>query len=74
MVGNRPADPSAFAPGGIVLVSSVPFGGSPAANNRIRRNWAFRNAPDDIAWDGDGGGNRFFRNRCDTSQPGGLCN
>lgn len=74
VVGNRPADPSAFAPGGIVLVSSVPFGGSPAANNRIRRNWAFRNAPDDIAWDGDGQGNRFLRNRCDTSQPGGLCN
>jgi parallel beta-helix repeat protein len=74
VVGNRPADSSAFAPGGIVLVSSVPFGGSPAANNRIRRNWAFRNAPDDIVWDGDGGGNRFFRNRCDTSQPGGLCN
>ena len=74
VVGNRPADPSAFAPGGIVLISSVPFGGSPAANNRIRRNWAFRNAPDDIAWDGDGQGNRFFRNRCDTSQPGGLCN
>jgi hypothetical protein len=74
VVGNRPADPSSFAPGGIVLVSSVPFGGTPAANNTIRRNWAFRNEPDDIFWDGDGGGNRFFRNRCDTSQPGGLCN
>ena len=74
VVGNRPDDPSAIAPGGIVLASSVPFGGSAAANNRIRRNWAFRNAPADIVWDGDGGGNRFFRNRCDTSQPGGLCN
>ena len=39
-----------------MLVSSVPFGGSPAANNRIRRNWAFSNAPDDIVWDGDGAG------------------
>jgi hypothetical protein len=74
VVGNRPTDPAAFAPGGIVLISSVPFGGAPAANNTIRRNWAFRNAPDDIVWDGDGRGNRFFRNRCDTSQPGGLCN
>jgi nitrous oxidase accessory protein NosD len=74
VVGNRPADPSAIAPGGIVLISSVPFGGTTAANNRIRRNWAFRNEPADIAWDGDGAGNRFFRNRCDTSQPGGLCN
>jgi len=74
VVGNRPADPSAIAPGGIVLISSVPFGGTTAANNRIRRNWAFRNEPADIVWDGDGGGNRFFRNRCGTSQPGGLCN
>ena len=74
VVGNRPADPSAIAPGGIVLASSAPFGGSAAANNRIRQNSAFRNEPADIVWDGDGGGNRFFRNRCDTSQPGGLCN
>jgi parallel beta-helix repeat protein len=74
VVGNRPADPAAIAPGGIVLISSAPFGGTPAANNKIRRNWAFRNRPGDIVWDGDGQGNRFFRNRCDTSQPGGLCN
>lgn len=74
VVGNRPAGPAAFAPGGIVLISSEPFGGTTAANNRIRRNWVFRNKPDDIFWDGQGQGNRFFRNRCDTSQPGGLCN
>ena len=74
VVGNRPAGPSALAPGGIVLISSAPFGGTATANNRIRRNWAFRNAPRDIFWDGAGAGNGFFRNRCDSSQPGGLCN
>jgi hypothetical protein len=70
--GNHPAGAGAF-PGGIVLASSVPFGGSNAAHNRIVGNRARHNQPDDIVWDGKGKGNRFKRNRCHSSQPGGLC-
>ncbi len=70
--GNRPSGAGAF-PGGIVLASSVPFGGSNAAHNRIVANRARHNQPGDIVWDGKGKGNRFKRNRCQTSQPGGLC-
>lgn len=70
--GNRPTG-SAFIPGGIVLISSAPFGGTDSAKNRIARNRAFRNRPDDIIWDGNGEGNAFVHNRCGSSQPGGLC-
>jgi hypothetical protein len=70
--GNRPTG-SAFIPGGIVLFSSAPFGGSNAAHNRIARNRAFRNQPADIIWDGNGQANTFEHNRCGSSQPNGLC-
>jgi nitrous oxidase accessory protein NosD len=70
--GNRPTG-SAFFPGGIVLFSSAPFGGTVSAHNRIVRNRAFGNRPDDIFWDGDGQGNSFANNRCRRSQPNGLC-
>ncbi len=70
--GNRPTG-GAFIPGGIVLISSAPFGGSNSAHNRIARNRAVRNQPDDIVWDGNGQGNAFVQNRCGSSQPDGLC-
>ena len=70
--GNRPTG-SAFFPGGIVLFSSAPFGGTDSAHNRIVRNRAFRNRPNDIFWDGNGEGNSFVHNRCGSSQPNGLC-
>jgi nitrous oxidase accessory protein NosD len=70
--GNRPTG-SAFFPGGIVVFSSAPFGGTNSAHNRIARNRAFRNRPDDIFWDGNGQGNSFVHNRCSSSQPNGLC-
>jgi parallel beta helix pectate lyase-like protein len=71
--GNRPAGPAAV-PGGIVVVSSTPFGGGNAAHNRIAHNRARRNQPADIVWDGNGQGNHFIANRCGSSQPDGLCN
>jgi parallel beta helix pectate lyase-like protein len=70
--GNRPTGSAVF-PGGIVIVSSAPFGGSNSAHNRIAHNRAFRNQPDDIIWDGNGQGNDFVQNRCGSSQPDGLC-
>jgi hypothetical protein len=70
--GNRPTG-SAFIPGGIVLISSAPFGGTDSAKNRIARNRAFRNRPNDILWDGNGEDNAFVHNRCGSSQPDGLC-
>jgi parallel beta-helix repeat protein len=74
VVGNKPSAPGTIFPGGIVLGSSKSFGGSNPAHNTISRNWAFRNEPFDISWDGSGKGNRFRHNKCDASQPGGLCN
>jgi nitrous oxidase accessory protein NosD len=70
--GNRPGGPTDFS-GGILLVSAKPFGGSNEAHNKIARNRAFGNKPDDILWDGKGKGNKFRHNRCGSSQPGGLC-
>jgi parallel beta-helix repeat protein len=72
VAGKKPATPAPFA-GGIVVGATTSFGGSNAANNLIERNHAFNNRPADIVWDGNGGGNRFRLNRCDTSQPMGLC-
>lgn len=70
--GNKPSKPAPLA-GGIVVSATTSFGGSNAANNLIKRNHAFNNKPADIVWDGKGTGNRFRRNSCDTSMPGGLC-
>jgi Right handed beta helix region len=70
--GNRASGEAAF-PGGIVVVSSIPFGGSNAAHNRIVDNRAHHNQPADILWDGKGKGNLFNHNRCSSSQPDGLC-
>jgi nitrous oxidase accessory protein NosD len=74
VLGNEPARGSAFAPGGIVLVSSEDFGGSPAGNNRIAGNRVLNNRPFDLFWDEVGSGNVFNNNTCDRSRPPGLCN
>jgi parallel beta-helix repeat protein len=70
--GNQPSGPGAF-PGGIVLQTGKPEGGSQEAGNRIVENHAHGNKPADIVWDGKGRNNRFVRNDCGTSDPNGLC-
>jgi len=70
--GNKPFTPAPLA-GGIVVTATTSFGGSLAAKNLIERNRAFNNEPADIVWDGQGKGNRFRHNGCDTSMPDGLC-
>jgi Right handed beta helix region len=69
---NEPKKQAPFA-GGIVVVSSKPLGGTNPARDLIGRNFAFGNQPADIRWDGTGGQNRFVGNRCNTSEPNGLC-
>jgi len=72
--GNEPKRSTSppFA-GGIAVVATTSFGGGPAAHNLIVGNHASENRPADIVWDGQGQGNRFRNNSCDTSQPSGLC-
>jgi hypothetical protein len=69
---NHRTGPSPF-PGGIVVLSSTPFGGSNSAHDTIARNRAHGNKPHDIAWDGQGQGNRFPHNLCGSSKPAGIC-
>jgi hypothetical protein len=59
--------------GGSVVASTASFGAGPAEHNLIKRNHAFNNRPADIVSDRQGSGNRLRHNRCDTSQPNGLC-
>jgi hypothetical protein len=61
--------------GGIVLVTGGEPGGPQfqPSGNTVRRNVALGNQPFDIAWDGTGTDVRFRGNRCETSQPEGLC-
>ena len=60
--------------GGILLLSSKPFGGNyDPSNDAILRNTAYSNQPADIIWDGSGTGNTFVGNHCGLSQPGGIC-
>ena len=68
VTGTRSSGATDF-PGGILLVSAKPFGGSNEAHNRIAGNRAFRNKPDDILWDGKGEGNKFRHNRCGSGSP-----
>jgi parallel beta-helix repeat protein len=70
---NVASGPSPFAVGGIVVVSTIDFGGTPASDNRITDNRLSGNQPFDLSDDGAGTGNRFDDNRCDTSSPAGLC-
>jgi len=69
---NKPRRPAPFS-GGIVMISSQPFGGTTPVRNTIARNVAFGNQPADIRWDGSGTNNRFRGNNCGSSQPSGLC-
>jgi Right handed beta helix region len=70
---NQPSQPAAPFAGGIVMFSTKQLGGTNAAHNLIARNFAFGNQPADIRWDGNGVANRFVGNKCNTSQPNGLC-
>ena len=73
VIDNGPSGSAEF-PGGIVLFSSKPnYFGTASAQNVIKDNDAHRNSPADIVWDGNGKGNQFVNNSCDTSQPSGLC-
>lgn len=73
VLSNRPSQPGAPFAGGIVVASTKPLGGSAASGNRILENHALKNKPADIVWDGQGKDNEFRKNRCNTSQPNGLC-
>jgi hypothetical protein len=72
VVDNRPTLASPFS-GGIVVLRTTDVGGAVPTDNVIKRNTAAGNAPADLVWDGSGAGNVFERNRCETSQPDGLC-
>ncbi|HEX8855156.1 MAG TPA: right-handed parallel beta-helix repeat-containing protein [Thermoleophilaceae bacterium] len=69
---NVPSLDSPFS-GGIVLVDGTPLGGAVPSDNTIKRNTALGNEPADLIWDGTGQGNVFDANRCDVSNPEGLC-
>ena len=73
VLSNRPSQPGAPFAGGIVVASTKPLGGSVASKNRVLENHVLKNKPADIRWDGQGNGNKFRKNRCNTSQPNGLC-
>jgi hypothetical protein len=68
VLSNRPSHPALYA-SGIVVAS----GARDSAHNLVVRNYAFKNKPADILWDARGKGNKFRKNRCDTSRPTGLC-
>jgi Right handed beta helix region len=75
--GNQPAQGSTTpVSGGIVVFSLPPEGpGAPefiATDNEIKFNSAFGNQSVDILWD-QKGVNEFKGNRCDRSDPDGLC-
>jgi parallel beta-helix repeat protein len=65
--------------GGIVVVSNgsvtifPDYTGSAATDNTIAHNAVQNNQPFDLAYDGQGTGNRFEANTCVTSTPAGLC-
>jgi parallel beta-helix repeat protein len=59
--------------GGVVVLSSVSFGGNDENGNRVVENTILRNRPKDVIWDGNGTGNRFKENHCHTSTPRSIC-
>jgi hypothetical protein len=69
---NAPSLESPFS-GGIVVASTTALGGADPTDNVVKNNVARGNSPADIVWDGTGQGNVFKNNRCDTSNPAGLC-
>jgi hypothetical protein len=70
---NQPTGPSPLGSGGIAVISTKGMGGADPVNNTVVDNTALNNKPFDILYDGTGTGNRFVENRCQTSQPPGLC-
>lgn len=66
--GNVGASPLS---GGILLFKS--FVGATNTDNVIKDNEVRGNKPADLANQGTGSGNTFLGNRCDTSQPAGMC-
>lgn len=73
ITGNRPAGPTAFS-GGVVVVSGIgeegPTG-TPSTGNRVVGNLVLGNDPD-LFWD-EQGDNEFAANICRTSSPDDLC-
>jgi hypothetical protein len=69
--GNQPTKTSAIK-GGIAVGSSQSPKIAPTGNI-VRANQAYNNKPDDITYDGTGSGNKFVDNKCDKSNPNGLC-
>jgi Right handed beta helix region len=70
---NPGSSPSGFPTGGIVIIDTTGLGGSTPDNNTFVGNHLHGNVTNDIFSDGSGTGNVFKRNRCDTSDPAGLC-
>lgn len=66
---NHPSGDS-FLSGGIAVTEGV--GGTDPQNDAVRRNKAFDNAPNDLAWDNTGTV-VFKKNKCATADPDGLC-
>ncbi|HEY4189360.1 MAG TPA: right-handed parallel beta-helix repeat-containing protein [Candidatus Limnocylindrales bacterium] len=62
IVGNVAQADSAIPGGGLVLVSSVPFGGADPTDNVVTRNHLARNTPA-VTYDGSGTGNIVRFNR-----------
>ena len=58
--------------GGIAIVDTTADGGAAPTDNTVKKNTILGNRPD-IFWDGSGSGNVIKRNRCETSNPDGLC-
>jgi nitrous oxidase accessory protein NosD len=70
---NVASGPSPFS-GGLLLLSSIPFGGTHnAAFDTVTGNHLSGNAPFDVIWDGAGTGNVFSGNTCSTSSPSWIC-
>ena len=59
--------------GGVVVLSSVPFGGNDENGNQVTENTILRNRPKDVIWDGKGTGNTFSGNNCRRSRPSSIC-
>jgi hypothetical protein len=74
VLGNKASGASTLGSGGIVVISNKsPGSGADPVNNAVIDNTALDNTPYDLVYDGNGSGNRFEDNRCQTSLPPGLC-
>jgi hypothetical protein len=69
---NHPSEQTPLA-GGLFLASSKALGGADPVGNLISANFAHRNRPGDLVYDGSGTNNRLRGNDCRRSLPPGLC-